>query len=336
MYGRPNNNQPAPPLALVHPSFGSFQDDFLHGEIGDEDIQAANSLCASMSQFCPSETERSKQLDLALNGYLGGVVWSKKGVGRSSSDGSIMVRGDLLSGVKEIKKELCSNGSDPNIQACLYHGTWWADQGRDSVRGISPCPSFLLVVAGPYISVTGGAFIGEDAVYEPFTPLIPLNLRPTSTMIMSVARLLRALKNGISALNEYYSTLSDGADPKFPYPRKLSDGANLEYTAVLRAHTMFVAEAETGAQVVVKFVRRYGEKAHRLCARAGVAPPLLEVTPLPGGWFMVVYSFIHGVTLDASKLDAEVTPTTHTTPPASYTTCTLALCRTKPGWWVKL
>ncbi len=148
--------------------------------------------------------------------------------------------------------------------------------------------------------------------------------------ITYVARILFALRLGIDKLGSYYMSLKPGGtlpleSRYFPsitaYPN--DDGLiNFKYIGylengldcvTLRARTC----AEPTRDIVVKFVDRYGERAHRLLASMGLAPELLyygspclgEGQPSYRSLFMVVMEYIDGQTLATAKenMDREVT-----------------------------
>jgi hypothetical protein len=108
--------------------------------------------------------------------------------------------------------------------------------------------------------------------------------------ITYVARILFALRLGIEKLGSYYRSLKPGGTSPlesryFPsitaYPNDNDDGMiNFKYIGylengfdcvTLRAQTC----AEPTRDIVVKFVDRYGERAHRLLANMGLVPELL-------------------------------------------------------------
>jgi hypothetical protein len=82
----------------------------------------------------------------------------------------------------------------------------------------------------------------------------------------------------------------------FPYPNSYeTEGRKIEFTyksRFLDTKLIFVATTTEGTKVLVKFTRRYSEDAHRLCAKAGVAPSLLGFRSLTAGWYMVVMEYL--------------------------------------------
>lgn len=142
--------------------------------------------------------------------------------------------------------------------------------------------------------------------------------------ILRVARSFYALNKGLANLEAYYKTVptrsvlpaetryfpSITAYPNgnesvhFTYVGFLEDGPDC---TTLRAHTL----TDPKRDVVVKFVDRYGERAHRLLADHGLAPKLLycgsphlkDKDPSYDSLSMIVMGFVEGKTLEKSKID---------------------------------
>jgi len=126
-------------------------------------------------------------------------------------------------------------------------------------------------------------------------------------MAIRLARAFGAFKIAVEKLrNHYQNLISRNIDElqtherklrvTFPYPDSYeSEDGRVEFTYDSRVHgekLIFVATTTVRAKVFVKFTRRYSEKAHRLCAKAGVAPSLLGFRSLPAGWYMAVMEYL--------------------------------------------
>jgi serine/threonine protein kinase len=142
----------------------------------------------------------------------------------------------------------------------------------------------------------------------------------TETRITEVARIFHALKASLEKLKLYYESLRPTGDLPadsryFPsitaYPH--DDGpVEFEYIGFLENSpdcTTLRARTKAGRDVVVKFVERYGERAHRLLADAGLAPKLLYCgsprsksdQPSYRSISMVVMEYVDGETLAMAK-----------------------------------
>ena len=122
---------------------------------------------------------------------------------------------------------------------------------------------------------------------------------------------LDAFKNTLDSLEKYYTTLaitpSTSMDRTLPYPTSYQDetGQQIGFTYRSRIREMFVFRASVDgsdeATLCVKFTRKYSEEAHRFLADLGHAPPLRAVTPLSGGWIMVVMDSSNYVSLHSMR-----------------------------------
>ena len=148
----------------------------------------------------------------------------------------------------------------------------------------------------------------------PLTPVLNVLPLPHDThQVLTLARVLDALRHAVRGLGDYYSARAQPAaatasvsaaaagQPVLPPVRHEHSECFLPYplqeegrfsecvplpggSAVYRA-----VDGTTGRRVVVKFVfQPYGEDVHRRWAAAGVAPPLLDLINYPGGMQVVV------------------------------------------------
>jgi serine/threonine protein kinase len=148
--------------------------------------------------------------------------------------------------------------------------------------------------------------------------------------IAHVARIFYALKTSLEELRRYYTNLRPTGDPSvatryFPSITAYRDGdetTHFKYLGFLEDDPSCTAiHAQTCTEpvqdIVVKFVDRYGERAHRILEEEGLAPKLLYCGPLQldkgqpsyHPLRMVVMEYIYGSTLTAkkSKLNPEAT-----------------------------
>ena len=149
-------------------------------------------------------------------------------------------------------------------------------------------PSFIISLAGPNICICGTIFLGSPIVQRLTDYIWLANSRIIDDEnVLRIARILWALKNALHRLRQYYAELTQPANVKmrfYPLATKYKDGArtvSFEYLDFLRGPgeacvTFLAREVDAPARkVVVKFVERYGEAAHRHLAAAGLAPTLL-------------------------------------------------------------
>jgi hypothetical protein len=189
----------------------------------------------------------------------------------------------------------------------------------DPVRKISCCPTFLIAIAGPWICILGAVFVDKVVIQE-LTDFIWIGGDPyNDDKLKSVTRMLTAVGDGISELEDFYSKLTlrnPRPDPQrfFPFIRHYFDGDRIvkfSYMAYLtRSHSkpIFLAKTEpvdgqkSGQDVVIKFVQRYNAEAHRILAEIGRAPELFYCSgedanaPDLCGLIMVVMERVDGKT----------------------------------------
>ena len=119
-----------------------------------------------------------------------------------------------------------------------------------------------------------------------------------------LARTLKALRMALDELKAYYRKNVDGSPPKQglgPFFRTYFDehegnDVEIEYTGEIKNH-VYSGNTSTNKRVVVKFVERYGENAHKACSDAGFAPALLSCKRVTSRFYMVVMEELEDATV---------------------------------------
>jgi serine/threonine protein kinase len=201
----------------------------------------------------------------------------------------------------------------------------------EELRYSTNCPTFLIATAGPWIAILG-AVITDGVIVQRLTDYIWVGLDSVlnESHITNVARIFYALKASLGKLDSYYEkvqpTGSLPADSRyFPsitaYPH--SDGfIDFKYVGFLEncpdCTTLHARTTTEPAQdIVVKFVDRYGERAHSILADEGLAPKLFyygslhlsDEQPSYRSLSMVVMEYIDGKTLAQVKEEMNVQTT---------------------------
>ena len=78
-------------------------------------------------------------------------------------------------------KEGIGHSGDAYLQNSAYYIHLVSDPSYQSVRERSVCPTFLLMLAGPYFQVSG-AVLHHEAAIDPLTPIHPLFFMPESQL----------------------------------------------------------------------------------------------------------------------------------------------------------
>lgn len=196
----------------------------------------------------------------------------------------------------EVKNELGSGGDAMYAAAYAFQA---------ELHQISVCPTLRIELAGPNVSFSGVVF-ADLAVYDQLTPMLSLLWQPHSPLMLQAARCFTALRAALLRLRTFYDILDAEAKAKQPLQRQLlypnpaaftdlhDTQVQLTYTDKLGRLCFKGVADQMGCQtpVFVKFCRSYHRGAHDLLASEGFAPPVLGLTALPGGWFMVTMKFV--------------------------------------------
>jgi serine/threonine protein kinase len=121
--------------------------------------------------------------------------------------------------------------------------------------------------------------------------------------VFRLARVLGALRNAITSLDEEYQQLPKPSlrlpDPSYPFRNYFIDHDNIkvefEYQKRLHREKLLfrVSRREADGNLLIKFTQRYSKDAHEHCAVHGIAPKLHAMEELDGGWMMVVMEFLN-------------------------------------------
>jgi hypothetical protein len=246
--------------------------------------------------------------------------------------------------VDEQKRDFGDGASDPSIQAGLSMIRCWAQRNvcirrivaqlllthgvpqHRIIRENTCCPTFLLASAGPWITVLGAIFT-DKVVVQRLTDFVWVGHDATlnERHCYRVAHILHSLGRSLLKLNDYYLGLrpeligTQGLHPRyFPSIRAYRDPTggivNFTYIRPLERDptcvTFLARTSEASAKnIVVKFVERYGEAAHRLLEKTDAAPRLFycgkpgvcEGSPTYGHICMVVMEYLDGMTAEQAQ-----------------------------------
>ena len=317
--GRPNDATGLP-VALTHPIFGRFSENLYHIEPDKHTAEMVLQLRKATCSFTDNDDGyRCNQLLEIINDYTGRRFAPYYFGNRRHTDGSLVQRRgnrEIPMASIEKKRELGVGGGCPYLQSSAYYIEFIRKFEADVVRH-TRLPMFLLCITGPYVSISGGAFLGLPVV-EPLTPMMPLHCMSDNEGLMTTTiRMFRAFKIALDELDLYYKQLmpsplplvtpSRPASPQniareyqhkqltFPYVDRVKiGGADVEVTYTGKIHDgrhIFKGRV-AGRDVVIKFARRYSRDCHERCHKLGIAPELLACERLPGGWFVAVMEWL--------------------------------------------
>ncbi|KAJ7241717.1 hypothetical protein B0H12DRAFT_42281 [Mycena haematopus] len=332
-YNATKNTQTiAPPVELFHPVFASFRARLeALTDVPEDIVRDTASLMRASSAIQVSEQPRTQNTRTCLAKILKQAFFQVVNLDRTSSDHialcvDTVVHETAAAVIVEEKSELGAGGSEPSVQGSFSYMNFWADVTHQNIRDGCCCPSFIVGLAGPWLVVVGAVFTSQIIVQR-LTDYVWLgNSRvDDDDHVLRVARILFSLQASIEELQTYYMHLEPQPfDLKHLHPRFFpsitsyhSNGEDVVFTYISPLESdpacmTFLAALDKTAnkKVVIKFVKRYGEEAHRLLARLGLAPELIYFGSISvpglcyGGLHMIVIDYIEGKTLSDAYSDA--------------------------------
>jgi hypothetical protein len=297
---RPANfgGMPPLPVSLLDPILAALRGDAESCCPSRADCAFALRMSEAMSEPYITEEERLVKFWKLFEGEFG-VVGQRIEINNARTDGSVIhPRGGMLLNV-EGKNEIGSGGRSIHVQNAAYHAAYVVQRSCDRIRGVSVCPSILIELAGPNLSLSGAVF-GECAVCDPLTPMISLLWLPHSPLMTRAARCFGALRKALPALECFYNDMASVLIPTrqldFPYPTsyQTQQGKDVDFVYTERVSTLCFKGyvRDSGEAVFLKFCRQYGADAHMLMAGCGFAPMLKGMASLEGGRLLVVMTFV--------------------------------------------
>ena len=202
------------------------------------------------------------------------------------------------------------------------------------VRDNTCCPTFLLASGGPWLTVLGAIFT-DKVVVQRLTDFVWVGTDTTlnEKNCYRVAHILHSLGRSLRRLSNYYLSLTlDHIETSELHPRYLpsirayrdasSVIVNFTYVKPLERDAScvtFLAKTleHSPKSIVVKFVERYGEAAHKLLEEFDAAPRLHyygkagvnDGDPTYGDLHMVVMEYLDGTTANEAQRLGQIPPT---------------------------
>ena len=269
--------------------FGEFEDILNDSESNEylEYAPMALDLMIKMSLIYDDEGQRKSTLVSLLQGKF--QVVNQNGPGYST-DLSIKSGAKVVANI-ELKNELGMGGKSPNLQNAGYF--------IHLIKGqCSHFPLLLISLVGcEYFQVFGAAWCDTVCIDPLMEPLSLLYVPNRTNTIEKVARVLSAVSIIVSKLGEW-EPKGRAVHPYFDYDSKLCYQKKIKnqvWNAKLR-------DENSERPVVVKFVKNYGEKVHKLLSENGMAPTIRSIQKLPGGWIVVIMDEVQGERLSSNTL----------------------------------
>ncbi|KAF8598389.1 hypothetical protein BDV93DRAFT_478512 [Ceratobasidium sp. AG-I] len=212
--------------------------------------------------------------------------------------------------ITHILNEGSLGSSDALKQGANVYAKHWSNPALLKIRKVSCCPSFILAIAGPWMRVFGAIMLVYPVV-QPLTPLLWVGNKSNPCTKLDIGKLSQtftSLSSSTTALVAFYDNLRyNRIDPTrfYPYLRHFEVNGHrteFQYNEAISSDKL-VFEASMGSPtderiIIVKFAESYHVEAHRLLAKAGLAPALLFASSEQvGGRFMIVMERVQGKTM---------------------------------------
>ncbi|CUA72675.1 hypothetical protein RSOLAG22IIIB_04996 [Rhizoctonia solani] len=303
------------PIQLFHQAFDFFTTELMNNDEPDADKYSA------VEEFMFSSQATEPVCWSVTNGLLVGALGhpvTGDAISKCESDGVVAFTErnssqKAYAAVVTVENETGTGDSDPWVQGAQLYARYWSQIAMTGLRKATPCPCFIISIAGPWMCISGAVYL-DRVVVQPLTDYVWLGKHPQQDHhLMRVTRLFLALERAISFLHGYYSPLikpgvklSIERRRDSPYIRSVMTSTgkvDLTYTGRVgdsgAIRPVFEAMTEDGRPVVVKFAQFYNFKAHQLLAAQSLAPQLLsvEAEQVGGGLVMVVME-LSGKSLD--------------------------------------
>ncbi|PBK61258.1 hypothetical protein ARMSODRAFT_997450 [Armillaria solidipes] len=320
-YNAAENQQTiAPPIELFHPVFAQFRAKLADTEmvVPEDIVRDTASLMRSSSAIHVSEQPRTQESQTLLSKILKQSFLHAADLCHPSADITLCrnatVNETAAVVIVEEMSELGAGGSEPSVQGSFSYIKFWVDATHRQIREGCCCPCFIVGMAGPWLIIAGAVFTSQIIVQRLTDYLWLGNSRANDDdHILRIAHILYSLQDSIKELQSYYKNLKpQPLEANKPHPRFFpsitsyrSNDKNVSftYTSPLELDDTCVTflatlDADSGQKkVVVKFVQRYGEEAHRLLTELQLAPALLYAGGCSVSLQMIVMEYIQGQTL---------------------------------------
>ena len=299
-----DDKQPTP-VVLLDSTLAQVSQDCEHATPSDADCKFAALVASTMSGTFADECFRMRKLWHLLDKEFN-VTFQCAKYGKAESDGSFLHPGGLLVNIV-VKNEIGSGGGAIHVQNAAYAAAH-AFQAH-KVRRKSVCPTLLIELAGPNMSISGAVFT-DIATCDHLSSMVPLLWQPHSRLMLQAARCFSAIRKALPRLCTFYEALDqeelNHQAPKrqlqYPYPTDFigpqGRAMQLQYTCKLSSLCFKATTDKQDGFVLVKFCKSYSKEAHKCVASGGHAPELLGIEVLPDEWLMVIMEYVIGVLWD--------------------------------------
>ena len=184
-------------------------------------------VASAMSENFTTEGKRMDKFWELLE-HENSVKFQRIDFGDAKIDGSLThPKGGLMVNI-QVKNEVGSGGGAIHVQNAVYAAKYAAGQAGVLTQS-STCPTLLIELAGPNMSLSGAVF-SNVVVCDQLTPMVSLLWQPHSPLMLQAARRFAALRMALPRLLAYYDSVQSlglRQQLDFPYPTSFtaSDGS---------------------------------------------------------------------------------------------------------------
>jgi hypothetical protein len=288
-------------LSLLHPVFGEFVDGCREIEPTMYTVGQVSDLFRTLTNFHHS----ASSIVPILGRLFDNKITSPYNMLDSSSGMSISgaITGEVNGSNIPVALIVIKKSGDTLYTGIAFYYHYWgtallepryyihSEEKRLFRHGCCPC--FLIEIRGSQMRISGLAILNK-VICQSFTHL--LNLYGDASGALEVFRAFEALRTAISKLQDFRVP-----PPGFVYEwnpsvgvlsnRSLRPYALQNYSDVKQLVSDSYTYVVEG-QYVVKYVRTYAQEVHRAWAASQLAPELMDVQKLPGGWFEVKMQYL--------------------------------------------
>lgn len=252
MAHRPHNG---PHIGLYYEGFGSFMSKCDRVIPSRADCFVAVNLCSVMAKYYESESARVAAFKEVLDRYIELQSYLEHPVLSCKCDYVISKRCILL-----LKAKVEGNCDSLSELIRYYIASM---ESRNYT--LCPSPAFLLELVGPHLFISGAVF-GEGVYVDRLTSalwLVPQYQSPEHQL--HIARVLRALKEEMIALDRYYENSTTSRFPMF----QQFDNKQINYSKQISPKPVW-----GGEEVLIKFAHTYSDDIHKYLEQLAYAPKL--------------------------------------------------------------
>lgn len=189
------------PVALLDRTLGQVEEDCAFATPSAQDTDFAQKLSFAMSDSFADEAARmTKFWDMASHEF--GMHFIRIRYDTSETDGSATISAGqvlALGANLEVKLDMGTGGGDPRLQNCCYATLYSCDDRQKLLRALCRCPTLLIELAGPNLSLSGFAF-GQHPCCDQLSQTVSLLWQPKSELMVGAPRVVYAMRRAWPAL----------------------------------------------------------------------------------------------------------------------------------------